>query len=115
MEFFLSVLNFISSLGSTVMVPVMITIVGLVLGLDFFKAFKSGITVGIGLIGINLVMNLVWTNMTPIANSLVELFNLNLSYVDMGWSFVSAVAFFNNSWYICNSFLFTNQHYFTCC
>lgn len=71
----------------------MITLVGLVLGLDFFKASKSGITVGIGLIGINLVMNLVWNNMTPIANSLVELFNLNLTYIDMGWSYVAAVAF----------------------
>ena len=93
MEFLLGILNFISNLGSTVMVPVMITIVGLVLGLDFFKALKSGMTVGIGLIGINLVMNLVWNFMTPVANALVELFNLNLKYIDMGWSYVSAVAF----------------------
>lgn len=93
MDILLSVLNFISNLGSTVMVPVMITIVGLVLGLDFFKALKSGMTVGIGLIGINLVMNLVWDYMTPVANALVEIFGLNLKYIDMGWSYVSAVAF----------------------
>jgi PTS system galactitol-specific IIC component len=93
MDFLLGILNFISGLGSTVMVPVMITIVGLVLGLDFFKALKSGMTVGIGLIGINLVMNLVWNYMTPVANALVEVFNLNLKYIDMGWSYVSAVAF----------------------
>jgi len=93
MDFLLGILNFISNLGSTVMVPVMITIVGLVLGLDFFKALKSGMTVGIGLIGINLVMNLVWNYMTPVANALVEMFHLNLKYIDMGWSYVSAVAF----------------------
>lgn len=93
MDFLLGILNFISNLGSTVMVPVMITIVGLVLGLDFFKALKSGMTVGIGLIGINLVMNLVWDYMTPVANALVDVFNLNLKYIDMGWSYVSAVAF----------------------
>ncbi|MBQ6477795.1 MAG: PTS galactitol transporter subunit IIC [Erysipelotrichaceae bacterium] len=93
MEILLGILNFISNLGSTVMVPVMITIVGLVLGLDFFRALKAGMTVGIGLIGINLVMNLVWNYMTPVANALVEIFNLNLRYIDMGWSYVSAVAF----------------------
>ncbi|MBQ1307975.1 MAG: PTS galactitol transporter subunit IIC [Erysipelotrichaceae bacterium] len=93
MEILLGIFGFISDLGSTVMVPVMITIVGLVLGLDFFKALKSGMTVGIGLIGINLVMNLVWTYMTPVAQALVEVFNLPLSYVDMGWSYVAAVAF----------------------
>ncbi len=35
--------------GAYVMLPVMITIVGIVFGMKLSKAFRSGLTVGIGL------------------------------------------------------------------
>ena len=61
MEFILSIFQGISNLGSTLMLPIMFTIIGLIIGCKFSKALKAGITVSIGLIGINLVMNLVIT------------------------------------------------------
>lgn len=93
MEFILSIFQGISDLGSTLMLPVMFTVIGVVIGCGFTKALKAGITVSIGLIGINLVMNLVYTNMEPIADILVNDFGLNLKYLDVGWAAVSAVAF----------------------
>ena len=45
--------------------------------MSFFKSFKGGITVGIGLIGIDLVMGLVYTYISPVANLLVSQFGLN--------------------------------------
>lgn len=93
MEFILSIFQGISNLGSTLMLPIMFTIIGLIIGCKFSKALKAGITVSIGLIGINLVMNLVYNNMEPVADILVSEFGFNFKYLDVGWAAVSAVAF----------------------
>ena len=53
----MSVLQYILDLGSSVVMPLIITILGLILGQKFSKAFRSGMTIGIGFIGINLVMD----------------------------------------------------------
>lgn len=85
--------NAVSSLGSTVMVPVMFMIVALVFGLKIGKAFKAGLTIGIGFIGLNLAIGLIWTYVTPAAEVLLGRFGLNLSFVDGGWMTGSAIGF----------------------
>ncbi|MDO4499754.1 MAG: PTS transporter subunit IIC [Erysipelotrichaceae bacterium] len=93
MEFLQSIFSVISGLGNYIMVPVMIFIVGLIVRCKPGKALKAGITVGIGLIGLDLVMGLVWTHISPVANLLVENFNLNLNTIDTGWATAAALAF----------------------
>lgn len=85
--------NTVSGLGSTVMVPVMFMIVALIFGLNIGKSFKVGLTIGIGFIGLNLAISLIWTYVTPAAALLLEKFGLNLSYVDGGWMTGSAIGF----------------------
>ena len=55
----LKVVQYILNLGPTVMLPLTITIIGMIFGLGFKKAFRSGITIGIGFVGINLVIGLL--------------------------------------------------------
>ncbi len=93
MEFISSIFNYISGLGSYVMIPIMITIVGLVVRLKPIKALKAGITVGIGLIGLDIVLGLIWTNIGPVAELFVEKFNLNLTTIDTGWGAAAGLAF----------------------
>lgn len=93
MEMVLDIFTTISGLGKTIMIPLMITLIGLVVRCPFSKALKGGITVGIGLIGIDLVMGLVYTYISPVANLLVSQFGLNLSNIDIGWASVSGLAF----------------------
>ncbi|TBX31631.1 PTS galactitol transporter subunit IIC, partial [Lactiplantibacillus paraplantarum] len=52
----------IISVGPSVMLPIIIFIVGLIFRVKPGKALTSGITVGIGMIGINLVLNLLTTS-----------------------------------------------------
>ena len=93
MEYVSSIFSYISGLGSTVMIPIMITLVGLIVRLHPVKALKAGITVGIGLIGLDIVLGLIWTNIGPVANLFVELFNLNLTTIDTGWGAAAGLAF----------------------
>ena len=79
MEFIQQIFSYVSDLGNYIMVPIMIFIVGLVVKCKPEKALKAGITVGIGLIGLDLVMNLVWTYISPVATLLVDKFGLNLT------------------------------------
>ena len=93
MEFIKSIFDYISGLGNYVVIPIMITIVGLIVRLKFSKALKAGVTVGIGLIGLDMILNLLWTYVSPVANIFVEKFNLNLNTVDIGWSAAAGLAF----------------------
>lgn len=89
----MEILNYILDMGGSVVMPIIITIIGLIFGQKFSKAFRSGMTIGIGLIGINLVTGLMGDYVSPAASAMVERFGINLSVVDVGWPVSSAIAF----------------------
>ncbi|AIQ56517.1 PTS galactitol transporter subunit IIC [Paenibacillus borealis] len=72
-------------LGPTVILPVAIFILGLVFGQKPGKAFRSGLTIGVGFIGISLVVDLLVNNLGPAANGMVERFGVQLNVIDVGW------------------------------
>lgn len=78
--------------GSYVMLPIIITIIGLIFRLPLAKAFKSGITITCGFVGINLLVNLLKSAVTPAASAMVENFGLNLDVTDVGWGAISSVT-----------------------
>ena len=45
----MEILNYILDMGGSVVMPIIITIIGLIFGQKFSKAFRSGMTIGIGL------------------------------------------------------------------
>ncbi|KFN93725.1 PTS system galactitol-specific IIC component [Tetragenococcus muriaticus PMC-11-5] len=59
-------------MGPSVMLPIIIFIVGLIFRVKPGRALTSGITVGIGMIGINLVIDLLTTTVGPAAQAMVE-------------------------------------------
>ena len=83
----------VSGLGSMVMVPIMFMLVSLVFGVGIAKSFKVGLTIGIGFLGLNLAIGLIWQFITPAADILLQRFGLNLKYVDGGWMTGSAIGF----------------------
>ncbi|MDU6522559.1 MAG: PTS transporter subunit IIC, partial [Enterococcus sp.] len=90
MDGLMDVVQSILGAGPSVMLPIIIFIVGLIFRVSVKKAIISGITVGIGMIGINLVITVLTTNVGPAAQAMVERFGLNLTIIDAGWPAVSA-------------------------
>ncbi len=78
--------------GAIVILPIIITIVGLIVRLKFSKALKAGLTVAIGFAGINLVINLLSTNLGPAAKAMVQNFGIKLDILDVGWGAIAAVT-----------------------
>lgn len=93
MDSILGVFTFIQSLGVSVVMPIVICILGMVLGSGFGKSLRAGLTVGIGFIGLNLVINnLLGTSLAPAVQAMVERFGLTLSVIDVGWPAAAAIA-----------------------
>lgn len=86
------VVQYILGLGASVMLPIMLTIVGLIFKLSFGKSLKAGLTVGIGMIGINLVTGLLSSNLGPAAQAMVENFGISLTVIDTGWPSAAAAS-----------------------
>ncbi|MGB9879427.1 MAG: PTS transporter subunit IIC [Anaerolineae bacterium] len=93
MEAIKAIYDFITGLGASVMMPVIITLLGVILGAKFGKALRAGITVGIGFIGINLVINLLFQYLGPAAEGMVKNWGVSLTAIDVGWPVAAAIAF----------------------
>lgn len=84
--------NTIIGMGATVMMPIIFFLLGLVFKVGPGKAFKAGMTVGIGFTGINMVVTLLLESLGPAAQDMATRFGLKLTIVDAGWATGAAIG-----------------------
>lgn len=84
-DFFQSVM----SLGSYIVLPILIFFIALVLGTKVDKAFRSAVLIGIALIGINLMTKFLGDNLGPAVKQMSENAGLGLDIIDVGWGAVA--------------------------
>lgn len=82
----------LSNLGSSVLVMVVMFILGLVFRAGFSKSLRGGIYAGIGLAGLNVIVNQAVAQLTPAIQAFSERFDSNLNVADVGWG-SSGIAF----------------------
>ncbi len=87
------VFSYIISLGASVMMPILFTIIGLCIGLKFGKSLKSGLYVGVGFVGLGIVTALLTSNFGGPLSEISNLYDLQLGVFDMGWPAAAAVAY----------------------
>ena len=85
--------SYIISLGASVMMPILFTIIGLCIGLKFGKSLKSGLYVGVGFVGLGIVTALLTNNFGGPLSEISQLYDLQLGVFDMGWPAAAAVAY----------------------
>ena len=61
----MEIINTIIGLGASVMMPIIFFVVGLIFRMGIGKSFKAGMTVGVGFVGVNMVINLLLDNSAP--------------------------------------------------
>ncbi|WP_291291275.1 PTS transporter subunit IIC [Enterococcus sp.] len=88
----MGVIQYIVDLGPTVMLPLIIFIIGILLRQGLGKSLRSGLTVGIGFVGINLVISLMTENLGDAAKSMADNYNLGLNVIDLGWPGTAPMA-----------------------
>lgn len=92
MDLVYSIFNALLGAGPIVLLPVIITIIGLLFRVKLVKAFRSGLIIAIGFAGIKLVVNLLSANLGPAAKAMVENFGIKLDILDVGWGAIAAVT-----------------------
>ncbi|MBP1040885.1 PTS galactitol transporter subunit IIC [Vagococcus sp. BWB3-3] len=93
LELIKSAVNYILDLGATAMLPIILTIFGLILGQSLSKSFRAGLTVGIGFTGLNLVIGLLSDSVGTASQAMIERLGLNLDILDVGWPIGAAITF----------------------
>jgi len=92
MQAFQQGVQYLLGFGVSIILPLIIIILGLIMGAGFSRSLRSGITIGIGFIGINLVIGLLTGQLGPAATAMTERFGLDLEIVDIGWPAMSAIS-----------------------
>lgn len=80
------------ALGPTVILPVFIFFIGLLFRVKPAESFRSGLTIGVGFVGINLVVALLVDNLGPAAQAMVANFGIQLTAIDVGWPGSASIA-----------------------
>lgn len=76
----------ILDMGAAVFLPIIIFVIGLIVGLKPGKAISAGLTLGVALTGINLVISYMSDTVGVAAQSFVENTGVQLTALDMGWA-----------------------------
>jgi len=85
--------NFLNTLGPLIVLPIVITLLGLILGLRLDRAFRSGLLTAIAFVGIFLTVGLLGEKVSTIGQAFAERTGTGLSIIDIGWPAASALAF----------------------
>lgn len=86
MEFISTAVSWFLGLGSTVIVPIVLIILGLSFRVDIKKTIRGAITTGIGLAGLFLVVNLIIEALQPAVSAMATNMGLSLTLVDVNWA-----------------------------
>ncbi len=92
MGFIETVFQTILNLGPLVMMPVVLFLLGLVFGMGFRRALRSGLTVGVGFAGVYLVLDFFIGTIADVSVTLAERFGGALTYMDAGWATFAAIG-----------------------
>jgi PTS system galactitol-specific IIC component len=88
-----TVVTYVLGLGPPVMIPIIITLLGLGFRQGFAKSFRAGLTVGVGFIAIGLVVRLLIDEVGPNAMAFASVLGRRLNILDVGWPMGAAVSF----------------------
>jgi len=83
----------LGSLGPLIVLPIVITILGLILGMKLTQALRSGLTLAIAFVGIFLTVGLLGEKMSTIGTAFSQRTGTGLDIIDIGWPAASALAF----------------------
>jgi len=85
--------TFLNNVGPLIALPVVITVLGLILGQKLDSAIRSGLMTAVGFVGIFLTVGLLGDTVFAIGTAFSEATGTGLDIIDIGWPAASALAF----------------------
>ncbi len=88
----LDVIKAIMNLGAAVMLPIVMTILGLIFRMKIGKALKAGLMIGIGFTGLQVIITLMMATVEPAINYYKGMDSSGFTTVDVGWAAIGAAS-----------------------
>lgn len=88
-----SIGEFLNGLGPLIALPVVIAILGIILGQKWDSAIRSGLMTAVAFVGIFLTVGLLGSTVSTIGQNFAQNTGTNLDVIDIGWPAASALAF----------------------
>ena len=88
-DFLSSLSTTLSSLGANGILPIGLFIIALIFRMKIGDAIRAALTGAVGMVGMNLVTDMLVAAMTPATQAMVQRLGWNLNIVDTGWSLIS--------------------------
>ncbi len=93
MELITKVFTAISNLGGALAMPIVFTVFGLLVGMKFKDALRSGLLYGVGFSGLWLVLDYFLVGVADATVAISENLGLSLDVTDAGWMVGADIAF----------------------
>ncbi|MBQ2658680.1 MAG: PTS galactitol transporter subunit IIC [Erysipelotrichaceae bacterium] len=91
MSFLFNTVQGIINLGAAVFLPIALCVLGVIFKMNFWKAMKSGLLVGIGFTGLNAVVGILINTITPVTDYYAAT-GSGFTIVDAGWPTLAGAA-----------------------
>lgn len=85
--------NLLNTLGPTIVLPIVIALLGIVLGLSVDRAIRSGLLSAVAFVGIFLTVGMLGETLSTIGQAFAQRTGTGLDIIDIGWPAASALAF----------------------
>ncbi len=86
MDFLTNAVAWFLGLGSTVIVPIILIFLGLIFRAGWQKSVRGGVTTGVGLAGLFLIVDLIIAALQPATQALADRMGVSLALVDVNWA-----------------------------
>lgn len=87
-----TIFNYILELGAAIFLPIIMILLGLFMKMKPRRAIIAGITLGVAFTGMSVVLDFMFSTISPVAQDLVSNTGLQLNALDVGWTPMSAIA-----------------------
>lgn len=84
MEMLTVIFQGLLDLGASVFLPIVLFIIGMIVGMKPGKAFSSALTLGVAFVGINLLISYMGDTVGAAFTTIVDNTHTSLKYIDMG-------------------------------
>ncbi|HOG45535.1 MAG TPA: PTS transporter subunit IIC [Anaerolineae bacterium] len=88
-----SIGDFLNNLSPLIVLPIVVMVLGLVLGQRPDRAFRSGLLTAVAFVGIFLTVGLLGEKISTIGQAFAQRTGTGLDVIDIGWPAASALAF----------------------
>lgn len=83
---------FLGSVGAAVFVPVIMIIMGMIVGMKFKDAFSAGLLLGVAFTGMSMLIGFMSGIMQPVGEAMLNNVGIDLPILDGGWTTMSAIS-----------------------